>query len=348
MASIRSNALCALCSGAAISLFLSPTPAGAHFVLDGPPSWSVVNTADGRPEKLGPCGNEGTPVAAKDDAGRPLVTTFQEGQMITVTVTEVVFHPGHYRIALSLDWADAGDTLQSGFPADPLVTAGMSNSGTMLCPGIGAMMPCGSVPVVAQTPVSLSSVQAWILADNVFEHCKPLSGPQSIKVALPPGVTCKECVLQVLEFMSDHGLNVPGGCFYHHCANISIQAGGTGPGDASAPSDATVSDDATKSASSGGSSTSSSSSSGSPSGGTSSGSSSSTGSSISSGSGGAPGDADVSGSSGASGTNGAQPSNSSGCSVCARHVPGGSALACFGLAMGVMARRRRRGNDRRL
>ena len=35
---------------------------------------------------------------------------------------------------------------------------------------------------------------------------------------LPAGVTCKECVLQVLEFMSDHGLNVPG--IYWHFVDI--------------------------------------------------------------------------------------------------------------------------------
>jgi MYXO-CTERM domain-containing protein len=44
-------------------------------------------------------------------------------------------------------------------------------------------------------------------------------------------MTCaSNCVLQVAEFMSDHGLNNPGGCFYHHCANITIQAGGTDAG----------------------------------------------------------------------------------------------------------------------
>jgi hypothetical protein len=32
--------------------------------------------------------------------------------------------------------------------------------------------------------------------------------------------------------MSNHGLNVPGGCFYHHCADISIAAAATGTGGA--------------------------------------------------------------------------------------------------------------------
>jgi MYXO-CTERM domain-containing protein len=34
--------------------------------------------------------------------------------------------------------------------------------------------------------------------------------------------------LQVAQFMSDHALNNPGGCFYHHCATISILPGGAG------------------------------------------------------------------------------------------------------------------------
>ena len=329
----RRRAVFALCSGLALSLFLAPTPAEAHFVLDAPASWSIDNTVDGTPEKLGPCGNEGTPVAAKDDAGQPVITAFQEGDMITVTVTEVVFHPGHYRVALSLDWADAGDTLQSGFPADPTVTRGMTNSGSMVCPNAVTTV-CGSVPIVAQTPSM--SAGGWILADDVFEHCQPFKGPQSIKVALPPGVTCKECVLQVLEFMSDHPLNPQGGCFYHHCANVSIQGGGMGPIDASAPPDATSAEDASSSGSSSGAAASGSSSS---SGGSSSSSSSS--GATSSSSSGTSGDTDAGGSSGASGTNGAPASSSSGCSVSARDVPAGPALAGLGLAMGLMLRRRR-------
>jgi hypothetical protein len=48
-----------------------------------------------------------------------------------------------------------------------------------------------------------------------------------VQVTLPPNVTCDHCTLQVIQFMSDHGLNNPGGCFYHHCADISIKAGTT-------------------------------------------------------------------------------------------------------------------------
>jgi len=237
MRSLLARVVCAVSVGAALAL-VAPA-AQAHFVLEDPASWSVDDTATGMPEKLGPCGNEGTPVPAKDDAGRPIVTAFQEGGMITVTINEVVFHPGHYRISLSTDWADAGDTVQAGFPDDPVVTAGKANSGTMLCPG-APTAPCGSVPIQMQTPVAVPGV-GWLLADDVFEHCTEFTKPQTIQIPLPPGVTCNECVIQVLEFMSDHGLNNPGGCFYHHCANISISGGAGGGGSGASTSGAATS-----------------------------------------------------------------------------------------------------------
>ena len=120
-----------------------------------------------------------------------------------ITIDEKIFHPGHYRIALA-----ANDP--SELPAEPVVTAGST--------------PCGSVPV--QSPPVYP-----VLADGVFDHSSPFSAPQSVKVTLPPGVTCTKCTLQVIEFMSNHPLNNPGGCFYHHCADISIGAG-AGGGDA--------------------------------------------------------------------------------------------------------------------
>jgi hypothetical protein len=253
MISLFARAASAVAVGAA--LVLVAAPASAHFDLMSPASWSVDNPADGAPEKLGPCGNEppdgkpaGTlPTPAVDDAGLPVVTAVQEGDMITVTIKEVVFHPGHYRISLSTDWADAGDTVQAGFPPDPLVSMGKTNSGTMVCPGAPTAI-CGSVPIEqGPFPVAVPGV-GWVLADDVFEHCAQFTTAQTIKVALPPGVSCKECVLQVLEFMSDHGLNNPGGCFYHHCANLSIAG-------QSVPVEGGTSSGATSGAASGASST---------------------------------------------------------------------------------------------
>jgi hypothetical protein len=167
---------------------LAPATASAHFLLQAPSSW-MSQDANGAPIKQGPCGDEG--------GGTPsgIVTAVQSGQTITVTVDEVIFHPGHYRIALAVHD-------RSELPAEPPVTPGST--------------PCGSAPV--------SPAQFPILADGVFEHSAPFSGPQSVQITLPAGVTCTHCTLQVIEFMSDHVLNVPGGCFYHHCADLSIQS----------------------------------------------------------------------------------------------------------------------------
>ncbi len=87
--------------------------------------------------------------------------------------------------------------------------------------------PCGSAEI--QNPPVYP-----VLADGMLVHTAGFSGAQSFTFKLPSNVTCTgNCVLQVAEFMSDHGLNNPGGCFYHHCANITIQAGGgTGTGGA--------------------------------------------------------------------------------------------------------------------
>jgi hypothetical protein len=39
-------------------------------------------------------------------------------------------------------------------------------------------------------------------------------------------MTCANCTLQVIEFMSNHPLNAPGGRFYHYCATVAISATG--------------------------------------------------------------------------------------------------------------------------
>ena len=187
---VRRGHMLALAGAACLSL--SPAAARAHFILQAPPAWWSQD-ASGVPEKLGPCGNEG------GGSATGTVTAFQPGQTITVTVDEVVFHPGHYRVALSVN-------SRSELPAEPIVTATSST-------------PCGSVPI--QSPAVFP-----VLADGVLQHTSAFSAPQSFQVTLPSNVTCTKCTLQIIEFMSNHPLNNPGGCFYHHCADISIQAAG--------------------------------------------------------------------------------------------------------------------------
>src|SRR5678815_4207077 len=70
---------------------------------------------------------------------------------------------------------------------------------------------CGSLAIKTNPTLPL-------LADGLLVHTRAFSGPQTVKVALPAGMLCDHCVLQVVEFMAEHGAP----CFYHHCANIKI------------------------------------------------------------------------------------------------------------------------------
>jgi MYXO-CTERM domain-containing protein len=194
-----------------------PATSSAHFVLTSPPS-TFEQSALGDPQKAPPCGDEGSAIATG------IVTAYQGGDTITVSIEETIFHPGHYRIALALD--------DGVFPDEPLVTPGAT--------------PCGSAPI---DPAPAFPV----LADGVWEHTEPFAGPQSIDITLPDDVSCTNCTLQVIQFMSNHGLNNPGGCYYHHCATISVEPAGasdgtTAPGDSSGgssggPSSATAADE---------------------------------------------------------------------------------------------------------
>ncbi len=172
---------------AGVASTLVPGTAAAHFYLEGPASWAEQDTL-GNPQKLGPCGNDGAVPTGE-------ITAFQTGETITITIRETIFHPGHYRVALSVND-------RSELPEPPPVTAGTT--------------PCGSAPID-------DSPTFPVLADGVLLHTAPFSGPQSFEVTLPPGVTCERCTLQVIEFMSNHGLNDPGGCYYSHCADLAIR-----------------------------------------------------------------------------------------------------------------------------
>jgi hypothetical protein len=165
---------------------VAPVPSHAHFILMTPDSWMSQDSL-GLPEKLGPCGDEGGGTATGQ------VTVFHPGQTISITINEVIAHPGHYRVALAVND-------RSELPAEPVVTS-------------TAYDPCSSAAI--QSPPTFP-----ILADNMLPHTQPFAVHQTFEVTLPADLTCTKCTLQVLEFMSSHGQP----CFYHHCADISIQS----------------------------------------------------------------------------------------------------------------------------
>lgn len=204
----RPLALCLLATAAVVT---HAEPARAHFSLMAP---SCASNQDflGNPQKAAPCGENLVETNA--------VTTFRPGQTIAITIKETVYHPGHYRVLLA--------PTRAQLPADPPVTA----AGT----------PCGST-VITQNPTPP------LLADGLLVHTSqfPGDGTQTMMVKLPDNMTCTNCVLQVVQFMSNHALNNPGGCFYHHCATVTIKApddGGAGTPDLAGATDAASPPDA--------------------------------------------------------------------------------------------------------
>jgi MYXO-CTERM domain-containing protein len=174
--------------------------AEAHFKLNAPASYSQQDPTYGDPQKSAPC--------AQADPGNPIVPTnavteVQSGAMLAISITETIYHPGHYRVSIAQDMAS--------LPPDPPVIAGTT--------------PCGSTMINANPSLPL-------LADGLLVHSAPFSPTtQTMQVPIPTGMTCTNCMLQVTQFMSNHQLNNPGGCFYHHCAAVNISPNAPPPPD---------------------------------------------------------------------------------------------------------------------
>lgn len=175
-----------------VALLALTSTARAHFVLDEPEAMTEQDSFGG-PQKSAPCG---TADPGNDATMTDKLTTYAAGQTISITVDEVIFHPGHYRVLIAQN--------PEALPADPEVTAGST--------------PCGST-TIDDTP------ELPLIADGLLVHDHAFVGSQTMNVKLPDGFTCDHCTLQVVEFMSNHNLNNPGGCYYHHCANVSVVAG---------------------------------------------------------------------------------------------------------------------------
>jgi hypothetical protein len=171
-----------------------PVVADAHFVLMEP-SATLVQNERGDPQKLGPCGGTSA------DTGTPtnVVGKVQGGQKLHLKVMETIYHPGHYRVALAVNGV-------SELPADPQAVT--QDAGR----GIRSV----SAPIQA-------APTAPVLADGLFVHTAKSADPFETDVQLP-NISCPKCILQVVEFMAEHGVNADGGFYYHHCANLAITA----------------------------------------------------------------------------------------------------------------------------
>ena len=154
----------------------------AHFKLLEPASWLVSNDR-GDPQKAAPCGGD-----AKDK-GTPsnIVGKAVGGSKIHIRVLETIYHPGHYRVALAVNSRDE-------LPPDPVTTTRQTEKGPR------------SVWAVVQSPP-----QKPVLADGLFPHYTTPSQPQTYETDIElPNVNCAKCTLQIVQWMADHGLNVPG------------------------------------------------------------------------------------------------------------------------------------------
>lgn len=170
---------------ALLAAALTPSAAEAHFILDTPAAMTAQD-ASGNPQKNAPCG----PAGAGEPTG--MVTAYQSGSTITITIDETIFHPGHYRVALAVNDP-------SELPDAPPITATPQDD-------------CAET-VIQDPPVFP------VLADGMLPHDAPFNGPQTFEVTLPDDVTCDNCTLQVIQYMSNHAAP----CFYYHCAALEIQ-----------------------------------------------------------------------------------------------------------------------------
>lgn len=175
--------------------------AEAHFVLVSPAA-SLVQNRLGDPQKVAPCGGvsanaaRGTPANPGLPSGA--VTDMRGGSTFHLLIQETVFHPGHYRVAL------AGAPAR--LPADPAVTTRDSERGPW------------SVSAEIQNPPI-----APVLADGLFPHTERPTGMFEADIPIP-NITCRNCVLQVIQFMAEHARNPDGDYSYHHCAIVNITA----------------------------------------------------------------------------------------------------------------------------
>ena len=178
----------------AAALAAAPAHVAAHFKMLEPASWIVENER-GDPQKSTPCGVN--PEAKLSGA----ITKVTGGSLLHLKVVETIYHPGHYRVALSVNSREE-------LPPDPMTFERVTDKGPR------------SVWGVIQSPPQLP-----VLADGLFPHYTKPATPATYEADIPlPNISCPKCTLQVIQFMAEHAYNQPGGYSYHHCADLAITA----------------------------------------------------------------------------------------------------------------------------
>ncbi|MDR2212034.1 MAG: hypothetical protein LBE21_00190 [Pseudomonadales bacterium] len=167
--------------------------AQAHFRLDSPASW-IEQNEQGDPQKMAPCGG----TLADGGTRTGLVTEAQGGAMLRLAITETVYHPGHYRVALA--------RRLNLLPADPPAVLKDTENG----------------PRSDYAPIDANPA-APVLLDGLWANQERRTGPLETEIRLP-NIDCEGCVLQIIQFMEEHPGVREGGYSYHHCAMLNIKA----------------------------------------------------------------------------------------------------------------------------
>ncbi len=174
---------------------LLPVAASAHFYLVEPAS-TLVQSERGDPQKIAPCGGTTKEPGVQSNAE----TNVKGGSSLHIKVKETIYHPGHYRIALAES--------VYGLPKDPETTTKPTDKG-----------PWSVSAKIDPNP------KAPVLADGLFVHTERVPSGQiwetDVKI---PNVNCKRCLIQVVQWMGEHGFNPDGDYSYHHCAALNITA----------------------------------------------------------------------------------------------------------------------------
>jgi hypothetical protein len=174
---------------------IAPAASQAHFILMTPSSWIAENQL-GDPQKVGPCGGVTSGVLPLTNA----LTAVKGGQMLHIKVHETIYHPGHFRIALSVND-------RSELPADP---EDVTKEGPR-----GPISVSGKIDPNPKPPV---------LVDGIWEHHVRQPNQEFETDVKLPNINCDHCSLQVIQFMEEHGVNKDGRFTYHHCADLKITA----------------------------------------------------------------------------------------------------------------------------
>jgi hypothetical protein len=171
---------------------LVATTAQAHFKLNAPASW-IEEDERGDPQKLAPCGG----TLANGGIRTSAVTAVTGGQMLRLAIDETIYHPGHYRVALA--------SRMNFLPADAMPME---------------MVDSERGPRSGRFPIA-ANPQPPVLMDGLWENYERRTGPIETEIRIP-NIDCAGCVLQVVQFMSEHPGHGEGGFTYHHCAMVNI------------------------------------------------------------------------------------------------------------------------------